>query len=85
MNNHIYRGESTTDNSSDNKKELYPRENHVISFKIDIRFLVDFDKKEYDVACGEVAKRAGEKKVIDDEGKLCRESKGIVRCGWIRG
>lgn len=51
---------------------------HVISIKIDIRFLVDYNNKEYDVACGEVAKHDGEKKMIDDEGKLCREAKDIV-------
>ncbi|GAA5798932.1 hypothetical protein HPULCUR_004340 [Helicostylum pulchrum] len=74
----VKRGESTADHSNDNTKELYSGEEHVISFKIDIRFLVDYNMKECDVACEKVAKHDGEKKIIGDEGKLCREAKDIV-------
>lgn len=41
------------------KSFMYSYEEHVISF---IRFLVDYDKKEIDVACEEVAKHDSEKK-----------------------
>ncbi|KAL9553412.1 hypothetical protein MBANPS3_003297 [Mucor bainieri] len=72
------RGESTSDSSTINKKEMYTGKDNIIAFKIDIRFVVDHNGTEIDVASGEVAKHDGNKKVIDDEGKLCREGKDIV-------
>ncbi|KAL0135090.1 hypothetical protein V8B55DRAFT_1442026 [Mucor lusitanicus] len=74
----FFRGESTSDNSTMNKKELYAGHKNVIAFKTDIRFVVDHNSAEIDMATGEVAKDDMSKKAIDDEGKLYSEGSDIV-------
>lgn len=74
----IKSGESIFDVSTANKKELYPDCKYVKGFKIDIRFVVDVDGKEIDLAAAEVAKDDSKKKTISDQGKLTREGKDVV-------
>ncbi|KAI9265574.1 hypothetical protein BY458DRAFT_417898, partial [Sporodiniella umbellata] len=71
-------GESIFDVSTANKKELYPDCKYVKGFKIDLRFVVDVNGKEIDLAAAEVAKDDSKSKTISDQGKLTREGKGTV-------
>lgn len=48
------------------------------SLKIDIRFIVDVDSKEIDVAVGYVVKDDNKEKPISDQGKISCEGKDIV-------
>lgn len=52
----IKTGESIFSTSIASKKELYPDAKDIRGFKIDIRFVVDVDRKETDVTMAEVAK-----------------------------
>ncbi|CAO3591137.1 unnamed protein product [Absidia cylindrospora] len=68
-------GESISYASSKYKQELYSESKHVVGFKVDARFVVDMNDKEYDVAAMELAKDGGDSKIITDLGKLIREGK----------
>ncbi|KAI7873350.1 uncharacterized protein EV154DRAFT_430905, partial [Mucor mucedo] len=57
----------------------YVNTKHVKAFKIDIRFVYDFNGNEYDVGAGEAAKEAvDEAKILNDESKLLREGKDVL-------
>lgn len=74
----IKSGEPIFDVSTANKKELYPNRKYIKGFKIDIRFVMDVDGKEIDLAAARVAKDVSKNKTMLDEGKLTREGKDIV-------
>ena len=74
----IKSGEPIFDVSTANKKELYPNRKYIKGFKIDIRFVMDVDGKEIDLAAARVAKDDSKNKTMLDEGKLTREGKDIV-------
>lgn len=74
----IKTGESIFSTSTASKKELYPDAKDIRGFKIDIRFTVDIDRKEIDVAVAKVAKDDNKDKTISDQGKLSLEGKDII-------
>ncbi|CAO3614773.1 unnamed protein product [Mucor hiemalis] len=77
----IKTGETTYYKSTENKYQLYshlPNTSKTIGFKIDLRLLVRHNNRDIDICAGEIANHDGDSKIIDDEGKLNRESKDIL-------
>ncbi|KAG2219646.1 hypothetical protein INT45_012347, partial [Circinella minor] len=90
-------GESINPMSTTKKGELYDVDK-TRAFKIDLRFIFDTEKVEYDVGAGESSREPVASKIFHDLGKLLREGKevldGILGCvlddvtaerasGWI--
>ncbi|KAG2192308.1 hypothetical protein INT47_006424 [Mucor saturninus] len=72
-------GESISQYSQAEKQLQYVHTKHVKAFKIDIRFIYDFNGNEYDVGAGEAAKEAvDETKILNDKSKLLREGKDVL-------
>ncbi|KAG2223270.1 hypothetical protein INT45_006996 [Circinella minor] len=72
-------GESVSVHSRAAKRMCYNEKGHVIAFKIDIRFVVEYKSVEYDVGAGELAKFFPDDiKLFGDECKLIREGKEVV-------
>ena len=60
------------------KRMCYDEKGHVIAFKIDIRFVVEYKSVEYNVGAGELAKFSPDNiKLFGDECKLVREGKEL--------
>ncbi|CEP14977.1 hypothetical protein [Parasitella parasitica] len=77
----IKTGETTYYKSAENKSQLYahfPNTSKIIGFKIDLRLLLRLNSRDIDICAGEIASHDGDSKIIDDEGKLNRESKDIL-------
>lgn len=55
-----------------------PNTSKIIGFKIDLRLLFRHKNHDIDICAGEIANNDGDSKIIDDEGKLNRESKDIL-------
>ncbi|KAG2211113.1 hypothetical protein INT45_009765 [Circinella minor] len=74
-----YSGESVSRHTSITKKNMYPDKKNTVSFKIDCRFVYDYNGQEYDLGVGELSKQnPGDDKLFGDEGKLIREGKEVV-------
>ncbi|KAI8877125.1 hypothetical protein K501DRAFT_307263, partial [Backusella circina FSU 941] len=74
-------GETTYYKSAENKSQLYahlPNTSKITGFKIDLRLLFRHNNRDIDICAGEIASHDGDNKIIDDEGKLNRESKDIL-------
>ncbi|KAI8141328.1 hypothetical protein BJV82DRAFT_618754 [Fennellomyces sp. T-0311] len=72
-------GESVSEHSAAAKRLSYTGERNAVAFKLDIRSVVDWKSKEYDVAAGELSKMfPNEEKLFRDEEKLMREGKDVV-------
>jgi hypothetical protein len=71
-------GELVYKYNTSNKAETYNESKKVIGFKIDIRFTVRTDGKNFDFGCGEVAVYDNDAKIIEDEGSLFCEAKEQV-------
>ena len=58
---------------------MYPGKKNAVPFKIDCRFVHDYNGQEYDLGAGELSKHdPGDDKLFGDEGKLIREGKEVV-------
>lgn len=70
-------GEYVSSNSTYDKIMLYGQDNsHLIEFKIDIRFIYDFEDQEYDLCDIEVClSNENEEKLYGGQGKLSCEGK----------
>lgn len=69
-------GETVPDDSTNGKATLYDSMNKVVGFKIDIRFLFDYDGYEFDLGAAEVCVPGSlDQKINDDLAKLLREGK----------
>lgn len=69
-------GETVPDDSTNGKATLYDNMNKVVGFKIDIRFLFDYDGYEFDLGAAEVCVPGSlDQKINDDLAKLLREGK----------
>ncbi|KAI8365191.1 uncharacterized protein BYT42DRAFT_475955, partial [Radiomyces spectabilis] len=71
----IKTSESTYAYTTQRKVEQYPEAKNVVGFKIDVRFLLDRNGKEYDWCSGEMARLDDADKAMTDKAKLNRESK----------
>lgn len=58
---------------------MHYKQSNVKSFKIDIRFIYDYNDIEYDVGAAEFGKEdADEDKILHDNSKLIREAKDVL-------
>lgn len=73
----VIRSKSCNKFTTQNKTSVYNEADKVIGFKIDLRIVLNYQKVDYDLVCGEAACHAGDLKVITDDGKLTREGKDI--------
>ncbi|KAI7855370.1 hypothetical protein BDC45DRAFT_605022 [Circinella umbellata] len=74
-----YSGESVSRHSSITKKNTYPDKKNTVSFKIDCRFMYDYNGQEYDLGVGELSKQnPGDDKLFGDKGKFLREGKEVI-------
>lgn len=71
--------ESISQYSQSEKQLQYVEVKNIKAFKIDIRFLYDFNGNEYDVGAGEVSREViDEAKVLHDKSMLLREGKDVL-------
>ncbi|KAI8338843.1 hypothetical protein BD560DRAFT_459591 [Blakeslea trispora] len=75
---HVVTGESENAHSTESKREQYPQAKSTHGFRIDMRFVVEIEEEEIDVAVGECAKKNDDSKAIRDNAKLLRECKDTV-------
>jgi hypothetical protein len=74
-------GKTTCYKSAEDKSQLYshfPKPSKTTGFKIYLRLLVRYNNRDIDICAGEITNHDGDNKMIDDEGKLNRESKDIL-------
>ncbi|CAO3663322.1 unnamed protein product [Rhizopus stolonifer] len=72
----IKTSETVPDNTTISKMKLYKESDHVIGFKVDLRFILDLEDEEIDIGCGEgCLETASDAKLRADTGKLLREGK----------
>ncbi|KAG1148352.1 hypothetical protein G6F37_005760 [Rhizopus arrhizus] len=71
-------GESINSINTGNKEEQYESSKSAKGFKIDLRFIYDTEEDEYDVGAGEAAKTNNDDKLLQDLGKVIRESKDVL-------
>ena len=61
------------------KRTCIQAKRKLFHFKIDCRFVHDYNGQEYDLGAGELSKHdPGDDKLFRDEGKLIREGKEVV-------
>ncbi|KAI7870102.1 uncharacterized protein EV154DRAFT_607626 [Mucor mucedo] len=79
INNEIIRikvGETVLSESTESKASVYTDSRNIVGFKVDMRFLLDFEMEEFDVACAEACiPIVPEAKIQHDMSKLLREGK----------
>ncbi|KAI7870101.1 uncharacterized protein EV154DRAFT_474237 [Mucor mucedo] len=79
INNEIIRikvGETVLSESTESKASVYTDSRNIVGFKVDMRFLLDFEMVEFDVACAEACiPIVPEAKIQHDMSKLLREGK----------
>ncbi|CEG69827.1 hypothetical protein RMATCC62417_05831 [Rhizopus microsporus] len=72
----IKTSETVPDNTTISKMKLYKESDHIIGFKVDLRFILDLEHEEIDIGCGEgCLEAASDDKLRGDTGKLLREGK----------
>jgi hypothetical protein len=88
-------GETVLSVSTESKASIYSNSSNIIGFKVDMRFLLDFETEEFDLACAEACiPIVPEAKIQHDMSKLLREGKimqttalNVVQdssvCSWV--
>ncbi|KAI7899835.1 uncharacterized protein BX663DRAFT_519662 [Cokeromyces recurvatus] len=69
-------GETVLSESTESKASIYTSSSNIVGFKVDIRFLLDFETEEFDLACAEACiPVVPVAKIHHDMSKLLREGK----------
>ncbi|CEJ05244.1 hypothetical protein RMCBS344292_19189 [Rhizopus microsporus] len=72
----IKTSETVPGNTTISKIKLYKKSNHIIGFKVDLRFILDLEHEKINIGCGEgCLETAGDAKLRGDTGNLLRKGK----------